>query len=137
VTSLSWQTHPLTEEPWPKSAALFLAVGGAAAAAGLGFGHWGYGAFSALVLAASLSRYLLPTRYHLDRERVEIRHLGRPQHRPWQQVRRVDVQADGVFLSPFSRPHRLDSFRGCFLRFGAQREAVLSFVRERVDGRAA
>jgi hypothetical protein len=37
----------------------------------------------------------------------------------WPDVRRATRGADGIFLSPFSRPSRLDNFRGVRLRFGA------------------
>ena len=129
---LSWKVHPLLEEPWPKSAALMGLVAAVSAAVALGFGGWAYGTVSLVVLALSVSRYLLPTHYALDESELRIRHLGRQQQRPWQQCRRADVHGDGVFLSPFTRPSRLDPFRGCFLRFGGHREAVLRYVGEHV-----
>jgi hypothetical protein len=135
--AFSWKVHPLADEPWLKSAALVLLVCAVSAAAGLSFEGWLYGAVSLAALAASLSRYLLPTHYALDESQLRIRHLGRQQQRPWQQCRRADVHDDGVFLSPFARPHRLDPFRGCFLRFGRNRDAVLRFVREHVPADSA
>lgn len=132
---LCWTAHPLREEPWPKSALLVVLVAGLALGAALSFGGPGYGLLSLVVLAGSLSRYLLPTRYTLDETGVRIAHLGWTRQRSWGQFCRVDIHPDGVFLSPFVRPTRLDSFRGCFLRSHQNQEAVTRFAQAHVaDG---
>jgi hypothetical protein len=128
-----WTVHPLAEEPWTRTAALVLAVAGTSAAAAVGFEGLGYGMVSLGVLSASLSRYWLPTRYRLDDQGAWVVHLGLRRHWPWASIRRVEILRHGVFLSPFARPSRLDSFRGCYLRCGANREEVAGFAEDHLE----
>ncbi|MEW6752604.1 MAG: hypothetical protein AB1505_16705 [Candidatus Latescibacterota bacterium] len=130
--ALTWRVHPLGQEPRPKSAALIVLLVGLAAAAGNAFGGTAYGLTALAVLAASLSRYWLPTRYRLDGVGVQTEHLGWRRARSWREFRRVDVHRNGVFLSPFPQPSRLDPFRGCFLACGAERAAVAAWARAQV-----
>ncbi len=96
----------------------------------ISFGHVGYGFLSLAVLAGSLSRYFVPTRYKFDKQGVETSHLGSRRRLSWDEVRRVRIVEDGVFLSPFKTPSRLDAFRGTFLRFRQNRNEVVQLVRE-------
>ena len=131
---LQWRVHPLVQEPRLKSALLCLALAAFPAMATVSFGGALYGFISFAVLAGAVSRYLFPTRYRLDRSGVETEHLWRHRRRPWTEFCRARVRGDGLFLSPFERPHRLDSFRGEFIRCDGNRERVSSFVRAHVSG---
>ncbi|MCC7262069.1 MAG: hypothetical protein IT369_06045 [Candidatus Latescibacteria bacterium] len=132
AAGLGWTVHPLREEPWPKSAALGGVVAGVAAVAALSFEGVEYGLLSLGVLLASLSSYFCPTHYQLDEAGVQVRHLGRSRQRPWAQFCRIDRCREGVFLSPFARPSRLDSFRGCLLRSPRDPERVRHFAQRHV-----
>ncbi len=133
MPSLAWTAHPLREEPAWKSAALGAVIVGLSALAASGFGGAVYGLISLVVLAGSTARYLLPTRYVLDDREAAWRHLTW-RRRSWSAFRRIDRHADGIFLSPFRRPSRLDSFRGVYLRFGpgVDADAVVALARARV-----
>ena len=111
----SWVCHPLVEEPWPKSAALAAAILAFSGLAWFALEGLLYGAIALAVLAGSMSRFLLPTSYEVGAAGIAVSHLFRRRLRPWGEVRRVEVRRDGLFLSPFHRPSRLDSFRGLFL----------------------
>jgi hypothetical protein len=113
----TWTAHPLRDEPLWKSVALVLSMAGASALMAVSFGQVAVGVVALAVLTGSMARYLLPTRYSLDESGAAWRLLTW-RRRPWSTFRRAVRHADGVFLSPFSRPHRLDSFRGLFLRTG-------------------
>ena len=126
---LRWESHPLRGERLAKSILLIALIVASSAAAAFGFEHWFYGVFSLGALTASLSRYFFPTYYVLDGEGVSSEHLGFKQRRSWAEFRRVDEHRDGIFLRPSTRPGRLDSFRGVFLRFDKNREDVARFVR--------
>jgi len=127
-TALNWKAHPLVDEPRPKSALLCALIGGCSIGAALSFDGFAYGLITLMVLSLALSRYLLPTHYTLDENGIEIAHLGRRQQHPWTQFHRLDIHKDGLFLSPFARAHRLDSFRGCFLRFGPEKDSIIDFA---------
>jgi hypothetical protein len=128
---LAWQVHPLTEAPAVKSVTLTGIVLGLSVAVGLSFGGFGYGFLCLAILAGSLSRYFVPTRYRADEAGVETSHLGVRRRVAWHQVRRAFVVPDGICLSPFASPNRLEAFRATFVRFGRHREAVLRYVRDR------
>lgn len=130
---LDWTAHPLREEPAWKSAALGALIVGFSALAAASLGGAVYGLISLLALAGATVRYLLPTRYLLDDQEASWRQLTW-RRRSWSTFRRVDRHADGIFLSPFRRPSRLDSFRGVFLRFGPGVDAdeVVALARDRV-----
>ena len=129
--TLSWRSHPVVDD-YPRSALLALLLAALCVAIGASFGGVGYGALAAAVLAGSLARYFLPTRYELNESGVVVRFLGQARRIPWAAVRRATVHRVGVFLSPFERPSRLDSFRGTLLRFAGNADEVVAFVNERL-----
>lgn len=132
--ALEWTCHPLRSESRLRSASLCALLAVCSAAAWIGLDGFAYGLLALLVLAASVSSYLLPTRYALDGSALRRTHLLRTREWPWSAFRRVDRHGDGLFLSPFDRGSRLDSFRGVFLPLGRNRSEVTAFVRARVEG---
>ena len=131
-SALHWTAHPLAQESPGRSAALVGAIVLISFLAADAFGHPLFALISLVVLAGSMSRYLLPTHYAVDETGVTCRHLFRARCLSWNQVRRADVHRDGLFLSPFTRSCRLDSFRGVFLRFRGNDGAVTDFVHAHV-----
>lgn len=113
--TLKWTTHPLLDEPRAKSALLIVILVALGSAVTISFGGVLYGAATVGVLGAAMSRYLFATTYTLDESGLTTSHLMWTRHRSWNDFRRADVHADGIFLSPSERPTRLDSFRGLFL----------------------
>lgn len=130
---ISWVAHPLRQEPLWKSLALVGCVLGAGALMSISLGSDVYGIISIVVLFAATLAYFAPTHYRIDASGVSWRLIG-PRQRRWDSFRRVDRHADGLFLSPFRQPHRLDSFRGQFLRFGESTDPdrLYAFVRAHV-----
>ena len=129
---LVWSSHPLAEEPRLRSALLGVVIGAVSVAAAVVFQGSGYGLISLAVLTGSMSRYFLPTRYRVDEGGVRASHLGRSRMRAWEQIRRADHRRDGIFLSPFPRPSRLDSFQGIYLRFHHNQDQIKDFVQAHV-----
>jgi len=125
--SLSWRSLPVADD-FPRSLLLVGAVAASCVAVGVAFGGAGYALLAAALLGASLARYFAPTRYVLDERRAAARFLGHTRGVAWGEVRRVTRHREGVHLSPFERPSRLDSFRGTFLRFAGNGEEVVRFV---------
>lgn len=132
ATELRWTVHPLRHEPPVKTALLVLIILGVPVLVALAFETPAFGFLAAVLLTASMSRYFAPTRYALLQEHVLIAHLGARRTTPWGRFRRHAVLPDGVFLSPFVRPHRLDPFRGCFLRYRDNRDEVIAYVEARL-----
>jgi hypothetical protein len=128
-----WSVHPLRHEPLQRSVLLLGLIGGASGLAAIAMGGPLYGILSLMVLLGSTARYLLPTRYRVDAAGAAA-HLLTWRRQPWSAVRRIDRHADGLFLSPFVRPSRLDTFRGLFLPFGegVDGAALTAYVESRV-----
>jgi hypothetical protein len=90
-----------------------------------------------LFVLLSVSSWLLPTRYRLTDEGLEVKSLGVTRARPWSEMRRMAVDEAGIFLSPFERPHWLEAYRGVRLLTGGNRDQVVAFVEERLAGSRA
>ncbi|MBT3342562.1 MAG: hypothetical protein HN712_17370 [Gemmatimonadetes bacterium] len=114
---LQWRAHPWHQESPLKSTSLLAVIFIVAIVAAWSFEQMLYGIISALLLLAATSRYLLPTNFLLSQDGVAATHLWNTRRLTWQQVLRIDVHRDGLFLSPFRQPSRLDGFRGLFLRY--------------------
>jgi hypothetical protein len=134
-----WTLRPLRGRPGAVVCLLLLAP----ALAGVVFIESRNVAVTALALAfvgVAVSPAVMPTRYRLDSEGVQVVHLGRTVRRPWSDFRRLIVDPGVLVLSPFPRPGFLDTFRGQYLRFGRGQEAVreeaLRFVLARIPGAA-
>ena len=133
---LCWDIHPLRQEKASKSLSLIVIVATVSWSAAYSFGHFGYGLLSLCVLVSSLAHYFFPSLYRLDETGVSRDFLGRQTRRAWTDFRRVDTRSNGLFLSPFVRPSRLDSFRGLFLPFNAESDQVVYYVQQHVNFRA-
>lgn len=88
-----------------------------------------------LFVLLSVSSWLFPTTFRLTEEALEVRSLGVTRVRPWREMRRMVVDATGVFLSPFDRPHWLEAYRGVRLLAGGNRDQVAAFVAARLEAR--
>ncbi len=132
--AITWVSLPIRDEPWHKSALLILIVAATAAIAALQAIFWG--ALALLLLFILLGPYFLPCRFEVSERGVKKFFPLFNRDRPWDVYKRYVPQRDGVFLSPFPAPSRLDSFRGDFLRFSrtTDRERVMELVRKHVGG---
>lgn len=84
-------------------------------------------------LLVTLGSFFFPTRYRVDEEGVEMRNLGVPWRRRFEELKRLEEDPRGVFLSPFAEPKRLEEFRGLYLRCPeALRERLLAALRTRI-----
>ena len=114
-SSKTWTSHPLREEPLAKSVLLVLIILSVALIVGMSFQSITFAFLSLVLLTAAMSRYFFSTRYVLDAHGFTISHIGTRKYL-WTNFRRATIHPDGIFLSPFVKPHRLDTFRGQFLR---------------------
>ena len=129
--TLRWRSCPLVDD-YPRSLGFVAAFVGVCLAVGVAFGGPGYGLLAAALLSISLARYYLPTTFELDDRGVTVRLLGQARKMAWSEIRRAQARPDGVYLSPFEGPSRLESFRGLFVRYAGNAEKVVSFVGSKV-----
>jgi hypothetical protein len=85
-----------------------------------------------LILLGSLSSFFLPTTYELYSDRIKVRFFLNTKEVEWKKYRSFYVDKNGVLLSPFEKPSRLENFRGIYLRFNKNKEEVVNFIKERI-----
>lgn len=124
-----WQVHLAKVQPERLPVVLLALLGAPLLGAWL-MGHWIFGLVALWMLWSATADYLLPIRYEADANGVRQRGWS-PRVMRWERVRRVVWGENGVLLSPFAQPSRLNAYRGVFLWYGDQREVVESLVRTR------
>ena len=135
--TLSWTVHPLVENRRKSILlGLFLAL--------LLFGiYWGFQSVSVALLSAifllgSLYKYFLPFHHQCEADKLIITSCCYRLERSWETFRSFYVDANGVLLSPFVRPTRLENFRGVYVRFGKHTpEKVIDFITSKVQSESS
>lgn len=89
---------------------------------------------STVILLLYLAGFFFPTRYLMEAESVSARGLLTRKKRDWSGLKKYYVGKKGVHLSPYSRPSKLESFRGIYILFGGKREEILHFIEEKMSG---
>jgi len=128
---LKWSTHPVKKKTFISILViLFL------------FGIWilmylttqslFFTALSVVILLGSLSSFFLPTHYELDEKKIKIKYFLATREKEWSMFRSFYVDKNGVLLSPFERPSRLENFRGIYVRFNQNKDQVVDFVKSKI-----
>ncbi|HWR81849.1 MAG TPA: hypothetical protein VN285_00950 [Candidatus Deferrimicrobium sp.] len=91
-------------------------------------------ALAAVVMFASLAKFYFPTTYHLTNERVTVKTMTHTLHKDWSVYRSCYPDKNGILLSPFLAPSRLENFRGLYVMFWNNRDEVIRFVRAHIGG---
>ncbi len=89
-----------------------------------------------VILFLSLSRFYLPIRYRLSDRRIMIKTMTQTLYKDWSVYRTCYPDKNGILLSPFIQASRLENFRGVYLLFNDNAQAVTAFVKLRL-GRTA
>ena len=129
---LEWTSHPLV---YSHKKTAFLVSVVALTGVGIYFNTHSifWSLFSTSILLAAVHDYLFPTRFRLSPKGAEIRFVLYRRQKTWSQLSSYYIDRNGVLLSPFPHPRRLDTFRGIYLRFACNREKVLDYVRSELD----
>ena len=91
-----------------------------------------FGVLGLAILGGSMMPFFLPTAYRFTDTAACKRYLGIEQRRAWTEFRSFYPDKNGVLLSPFAHPSRLENFRGLYVRFEDNRDAVLAAVADKV-----
>lgn len=135
--TLSWTVHPLVEK---RRVSVLLAVFLVLLLIGI---YWTFqsvqiAGLSAIFLIGSLYKYFLPFHHRCETDALIITSCCYRLERPWSTFRSFYVDANGVLLSPFAHPTRLENFRGIYLRFGTYpSEPVVSFIADKIGAESA
>lgn len=82
-----------------------------------------------IVLFASLTKFYLPTKYTFTEKQIFVKTTTQTVKRNWSQYRSCYPDKNGVLLSPFLHASRLENFRGLYLIFADNEEAVMAFTK--------
>ena len=88
---------------------------------------------SVVIMLGSLSSFFLPTHYELDQEKIKVKFFLTTRQREWGAFRSFYVDKNGVLLSPFAKPSRLENFRGIYVRFHQNKDQVVDFVKSKIQ----
>ncbi len=128
---LQWRCHPALKRPWiTLSVTLFLLLVSLVV-----FYLTDSKTFTTLALVimfASLAKFYFPTSYKLDNKRVTIKTSTQTLHKEWSLFRSFYPDKNGILLSPFTSPTRLENFRGLYIMFNDNRDEVIDFVRMKI-----
>jgi hypothetical protein len=86
-----------------------------------------------LILFGSLSGFYLPTRYYFYDDHLIVKTTVQKLRKEWSQFRSYYPDKNGVLLSPFVHPTRLENFRGLYIKFAGNRDRVMGIVRSKID----
>ena len=129
--TLQWTTHPLRRKPLVAVfVTVFILVIGFLVL--LTTDSKTFGTLALVVLFASLAKFYLPTRYKLTDRRLMVKTTTQTVYKDWSQFRSFYADKNGVLISPFIQPSRLENFRGIYLIFESNKDEVMRFVSEHV-----
>lgn len=89
-------------------------------------------ALAVLILFGSLTGFYFPTRYYFYDDHFIVKTTVQSLRKEWKQYRSFYPDKNGVLLSPFGRPTRLENFRGIYIKFSGNRDRVLDLVRSKI-----
>jgi hypothetical protein len=121
-----WRVHLMRQQPERLPVVLLVLIGAPVLGLWL-MGHWLFAVAAFWMMFSATADYLLPIRYEADARGVRQKGWS-PRVMHWERVRRVVWGEQGVLLSPFAQPSRLDAFRGVFLWYGDQPERVRALI---------
>ena len=106
------------------------AIAFAAAAGQLVLKHPLFAIIGGVVIFVSTAEMFLPMKFSLSANGAQQKCGISTTEITWADVKRLIHQSDGIRLSPFEKSHRLDAFRGVYLRFAGNKEEVLGKIAE-------
>ena len=131
--AMEWTVHPIKRN-WKVSIGVIAFLMILCAAIYFSFHSIALLILSVVILVGSLAPFFFPTTYKLQNDCVIVRSLLRRFSRQWDVFRSYYPDKNGVLLSPFPTPSRLENFRGIYVRFSHNRSEVVNFIREKMDG---
>lgn len=123
---LAWRVHLFAERPrrgWMAVGIMAVVVAALALS-----GDTQFIPFALVVFAITLAPFFLPVHYELTPEGVTRRMALFTTRRKWEEFPSYYHDDEGVKLSTFRTRSRLEPFRGIWLRYGGNRDAVLAYV---------
>ncbi len=91
-----------------------------------------FGLLAFIIMFVSLAKFYFPTHYRLSDKGVTVKTTTQTLSKNWADYRSFYPDKNGLLLSPFAEPSRLENFRGLFIMFNNNKEQVTEFVKSRI-----
>jgi hypothetical protein len=124
---MEWTVHLARRQPF--KAAIVVLVIALTLAVGWLWVHPLIAFLMGLFLLNAVGEFLFPLRFRVTREGVEVSSFLHDRKLRWEQIRRMEVHPDGIFLSPYPKPTQLDNLRGIWLRWDGEPEGLQRLVK--------
>ncbi len=85
-----------------------------------------------LILTGSLAGFYFPSHYRFTENKIIVKTTMQNLVKKWSQYRSYYADKNGVLLSPFARPSRLENFRGIYIKFWNNKDEVMAIVKDKV-----
>lgn len=129
---LEWTCHPMKRKPLVTAAVLLFIVV-LAICVYVATTSRLFTVLALIILFASLAKFFFPTTYRFSDTRIAIKSTMQTLYKEWRLFRSFYPDKNGVLLSPFAGPSRLENFRGIYLMYNDNREEVLAVVKSRIQ----
>jgi hypothetical protein len=133
---LDWTVHPVRRNMW-RSALVTAFIILVAIVVYWSTASNAFTVLALVVLLLSLAKFYFPTRYRLSQAGVAVKTTTQTLTKTWSQFRSFYPDKNGVLLSPFTRPTRMENFRGLYLMCRDNKDEVIVFVKERLQASKA
>ncbi len=90
------------------------------------------GVLAGVIMLGSLAKFYFPTIYRLTPEGITIKTTLQTLRKEWSMYRSCYPDKNGILLSPFVHPSRLENFRGTYLMFANNCDEVTAFVKTHI-----
>lgn len=130
-TALEWSCHPVKRRPlYSLAITLFVLFVIAMVYSTTKSVFLGLIAF--IIMFVSLAKFYFPTHYRLSDKGVTVKTTTQTLSKLWSDYRSFYPDKNGILLSPFSEPSRLENFRGLFIMFNENKVEVTEFVKSHI-----
>jgi len=88
-----------------------------------------------VVMLVSLWGFFLPTEYELYPDKIKVRYVMTSLEKEWKNYRSFYVDKSGVLLSPFTKPSRLENFRGIYLKIdrdSQMKDKIVDYIKSKI-----
>jgi len=91
-----------------------------------------FGLLAFIIMFVSLAKFYFPTHYRLSDKGITVKTTTQTLTKNWPEFRSFYSDKNGILLSPFAQPSKLENFRGLFIMFNKNRDEVTSFVKNHI-----
>ncbi len=82
-----------------------------------------------VIILLTLLPYFMPTKYSIDEHGIRVQYMFQNKLYEWKHFRSFYIDENGVLMSPFSSPSRLENFRGIYVRYGDKKKEIIELIK--------